>query len=417
MDPLECTVQNYAWGKPGLSSIIAQLLKSSSSDFTVDDRTPYAELWMGTHPSGHSKVITKDGTKVELRDYLGHNLPFLFKVLSVNQALSIQAHPNNELAKELHKSDPKNYKDENHKPELCCALTDFEVMCAFRPLKQIANFIRTVPELRELFSKETIEEFERHVDDKYFEQVDEQSKKKRLKALFTAFMNANETVVKKQLNTIVERLRKIESNQLSREESVLLRLYGDYAGDVGCFAVFFLNLVTLQPGEALFLAPNEPHSYLYGDCVEVMPCSDNVVRAGLTSKFRDVRTLCDMLTYNDNSLEVYMNFGKGKSINPAISVYKPPVPEFQLFRIQLEKSQGITSTKFTAPTVSILIAINGHTSISVKHNNESFKVDAKPGSIYLIQEKAELALLNDSDEESLLFIASSNPDFDQKVNH
>jgi hypothetical protein len=112
-----------------------------------------------------------------------------------------------------------------------------------------------------------------------------------------------------------------------------------------------------------------------------------------------------------------LNFGKGKSINPAISVYKPPVPEFQLFRIQLEKSQGITSTKFTAPTVSILIAINGHTSISVKHNNESFKVDAKPGSIYLIQEKAELALLNDSDEESLLFIASSNPDFDQKVNH
>jgi mannose-6-phosphate isomerase len=61
--------------------------------------------------------------------------------------------------------------------------------------------------------------------------------------------------------------------------------------------VFFLNYVVLDPGEALFLAPNEPHSYLFGDGVEIMAASDNVVRAGLTPKFKDVDTLLDMLTY------------------------------------------------------------------------------------------------------------------------
>ena len=55
----------------------------------------------------------------------------------------------------------------------------------------------------------------------------------------------------------------------------------------------------MQPGEALFLGANEPHAYLYGDCVECMAASDNVVRAGLTPKFKDVETLTSMLTYTD----------------------------------------------------------------------------------------------------------------------
>ena len=37
--------------------------------------------------------------------------------------------------------------------------------------------------------------------------------------------------------------------------------------------------------------------YAILDCVECMACSDNVVRAGLTPKFKDKQTLCDMLTY------------------------------------------------------------------------------------------------------------------------
>ena len=53
---LECAAQQYAWGVKGSKSSVAQLAKSSRSGFTVDEDKPYAELWMGTHPNGPSKI-------------------------------------------------------------------------------------------------------------------------------------------------------------------------------------------------------------------------------------------------------------------------------------------------------------------------------------------------------------------------
>merc|ERR1712093_570514 len=77
-------------------------------------------------------------------------LPFLFKVLSINKALSIQAHPNKKLAEKLHAQDPKNYPDDNHKPEMTIAITPFEGLCGFRPLQEISQFLNTVQPLRDL---------------------------------------------------------------------------------------------------------------------------------------------------------------------------------------------------------------------------------------------------------------------------
>lgn len=77
----------------------------------------------------------------------------------------------------------------------------------------------------------------------------------------------------------------------------MLRLEKQYPGDVGVIAAFLFNYVKLSPGEALYLGANEPHAYLFGECIECMATSDNVVRAGLTPKNRDVETLCSMLTY------------------------------------------------------------------------------------------------------------------------
>lgn len=111
-------VQQYAWGKTGSQSAVALLAKSGNSDFTLDESAPYAELWLGTHPNGPAKLL-KSGQS--LKDYLDQNpdalgestrakfgdeLPFLFKVLSVNKALSIQAHPDKELAQKLHAERP-----------------------------------------------------------------------------------------------------------------------------------------------------------------------------------------------------------------------------------------------------------------------------------------------------------------------
>ncbi len=49
-----------------------------------------------------------------------------------------------------------------------------------------------------------------------------------------------------------------------QECELVRRLNSQFPGDIGCFCVFFLNFVQLQPGEALYLAPNEPHAYIWG---------------------------------------------------------------------------------------------------------------------------------------------------------
>jgi len=106
-----------------------------------------------SHPNGPSKIkdsgdslfdfIQKDplvlGEKVRAR--FGDDIPFLFKVLSVEKALSIQAHPNKSQAEILHSTRGDLYKDPNHKPEMAIALTPFEMLCGFRSMDQIVEFL------------------------------------------------------------------------------------------------------------------------------------------------------------------------------------------------------------------------------------------------------------------------------------
>lgn len=89
-------VKNYEWGKVGSKSKVAQLAQLNSG-FNVDESKRYSELWMGDHVSGPSSVKVNG---VLLSDALRENqhllggqlqrLPYLFKVLSIDNALSIQ---------------------------------------------------------------------------------------------------------------------------------------------------------------------------------------------------------------------------------------------------------------------------------------------------------------------------------------
>jgi mannose-6-phosphate isomerase len=115
--------QCYEWGKTGRNSKVA-LYAQVNPTFVLDEVKPYAELWMGTHPSCPSSrldtgesllsILRKNpellGQKV--RDKFGDDLPFLFKVLAINKALSIQAHPDKRLAERLHTERPDIYKGE-----------------------------------------------------------------------------------------------------------------------------------------------------------------------------------------------------------------------------------------------------------------------------------------------------------------
>eukprot|EP00249_Psilotum_nudum_P036521 c7809_g1_i2 orf=601-1332(+) len=215
---LQCVVQNYAWGHVGKQSEVGRLY-SLQSKAEIEDR-PYAELWMGTHESGPSLVVLEDAENsiILLKDWLSENpevlgdkvvkrwgteLPFLFKVLSVAKALSIQAHPDKKLAKQLHQFQPDIYKDANHKPEMALALTDFDALCGFVGPQEFKQVIETVPELHSIFEGPEV----MALVNQFHSPFDKEVSKATLKAAFTAVMTAGQDVVANSIFKLVSRLK------------------------------------------------------------------------------------------------------------------------------------------------------------------------------------------------------------------
>ena len=184
--PLRAAVKTYPWGLVGSNSLVGRLASANNPDFSLEEQTPYAELWMGTHPSGPSMVVleTPWRTTTPLYDWLKQNpqfhgaavrtasgtlerrasmakmervgLSFLFKVLSIRTALSIQAHPDKSLAAMLHAKHPDIYKDDNHKPEMALAVAPMEALCSFQKVYSILENLRSCPELVELVGADAV---------------------------------------------------------------------------------------------------------------------------------------------------------------------------------------------------------------------------------------------------------------------
>jgi mannose-6-phosphate isomerase len=351
---LNCPVQTYSWGKIGNDSLVARLKSSALGTFKLQDDQYYAELWMGTHPSGPA-ILSEDGTLLSSlllenpslcgqvpQDYLPSELAFLFKVLSVRTALSIQAHPDRQLAQHLHQLYPEIYKDANHKPEMVIALTSFECLCGFRHVRDICEMLQAYPELNRFLSESGFAWMEHQtVTDEEF-----------LRQMFCTFTSVQSPLVNDCLHQMISRIRSITSDKSSELEELLLRLYEQYPDDIGVFAPLILNVINLRPGESFFIGPNIPHAYLSGDCVECMALSDNVVRAGLTPKYKDVATLTSMLTYTSGppSFLVPLELSKGQLL------YRPPVQlcaEFEVEKIDIRS--GTKTPLLALPAASIIL--------------------------------------------------------------
>ncbi|XP_073296360.1 mannose-6-phosphate isomerase 2-like [Primulina huaijiensis] len=365
---LKCCVKNYDWGRVGKESSVAWLHAKNGGEVVRDD-DPYAEFWMGSHDSGPSYVVVPvanggSGDLVSLKEWIernpavlgdevlrkwGPDLPFLFKVLSVAKALSIQAHPDKDLAAILHKQQPGVYKDDNHKPEMALAVTHFEALCGFVGIEELKRVLHDVPEIVEVVGSPCANQV-LHMS----KQDGEKKWKGVLQTLFTELMSVNKAVISDVISKLISRLtRKREVTELTDKEQLVLKLENQYPGDIGVLAAFLLNYVKLNPGEALYLGANEPHAYIYGECVECMATSDNVVRAGLTPKHRDVQTLCSMLTYKPG----FPTILSGIVSNSFTRKYIPPFDEFEVDQCILPKE---TSTVFSAvPGVSICVVMAG----------------------------------------------------------
>ena len=374
--PLRPVIKDYAWGIRGLDSRVARFALESGIIDEVDPDTPYAELWIGTHPSGPTTL--PGGATLE--QTVGGQLPFLFKVLSAGKALSIQAHPCKELAKELNKSNPTNYVDDNHKPELAVALTPFEAMCGFRRLEEIAILIKKHPEFAACISNEAKLEV-------FLCAQDEEHKKKALRSLFQSFMSCPKETSSRQLKKLLKRLQKEQScdHVHPHEEPpwerkcsrAILRLAQQFPGDSGAMAPFLLNYLLIAPGESFYMAANEPHAYVAGEIIECMACSDNVVRAGLTPKFKDVDNLVNMLTYSMGGPTI--NAGTPAYGDDRIMRYTPPTGEFEVMIITCGPGEDLTLPLLPVPAVFIVIEGSGNTD-----NEDGQRLVMRPGRSYYI---------------------------------
>ncbi|KAL2193122.1 mannose-6-phosphate isomerase [Corynascus similis CBS 632.67] len=430
---LQCGANSYEWGKKGSSSAVAKFAAATpSAEFTIQDDRPYAELWMGTHPSNPSKDLTTGRTLLDLvqdnkallassvASRYDNKVPFLFKVLSINKALSIQAHPNKKLAEQLHRKDPKNYPDDNHKPEMAIAITPFEGLCGFRPLEEISHFLESIPALRQLVGDDNAQEFtdivKRNKDRESGDAVEEN--KKALQKIFGAVMSSSEADMAAAAKLLVESAASagadfaaggVDATSGSTLAELVQRLHGQFGADYGLFVLFFLNFVTLQPGEALFLQADDIHAYVSGDIIECMASSDNVVRAGFTPKFKDVDTLVNMLTYSYAPIDAqkmeprdypYATLNRtGYSSGSDIALYDPPIEEFSVVRTNL-RGNGSKATFDPLDGPSIIICTSGKGKISVGPTVQ----EVKEGYVFFVGASAECVLESEGSSDDDEFI-------------
>ena len=294
---------------------------------------PQAELWVGAHPRAPA-VLRRGGIDRPLNEVIaadpsgelgaavassfGDELPFLLKILAVAQPLSLQTHPTRQQAQAGFDAeeeqgipigaDHRSYRDRNHKPELICALEPFTALCGFRPPNSAAALLESLA----------------------------------VPGLAPAIDALQTGGTSQALRWLLERPRSEAAEIAHRvvaacaqpgpfpdERRWAVRIGGQHPGDIGVAVALMLNLVRLEPGQALYLGPGNLHVYLHGVAVEIMANSDNVLRGGLTVKHVDVPALLEVVDCQPGEVPVHTPDG------PRFT-FRPPVADFSLTRIEVD---------------------------------------------------------------------------------
>lgn len=353
--PLDNPVQNYAWGS---RTEIAELLGRPAPG-----GKPEAELWIGAHPHAPSRVDVPTGPQTldalvrsapeamlgptTARRWNGE-LPLLMKMIAAAGPLSIQCHPNQDqalagFARENEQGLPldsprRNYRDPRHKPEVVAALTRFVGMKGFRPRDEIARGLGAL-HLPELVAP--------------LASIEHPEGLRRLLAWLWS-RPAAERVPLVERAVAVATLRRDEDPALAW----VVRLQAQYPGDVGVLAPLLLNLVVLEPEDALFLPAGELHAYLEGTAVEVMSSSDNVLRGGLTPKHVDVAELLAVGVFEPSPPNVL----RPVPVSPGERVYPTPAEEFQLSLLLIAPDAAFVSSGERGP--ELLLGLQGSATIA-----------------------------------------------------
>ena len=375
MYELENVLRPYAWGS---TTAIAGLLGRPASG------GPEAELWIGAHPDSPSLALASaaasrrasddGGDRLALdeliaRDpehYLGSDsvaefgprLPFLLKVLAAERPLSLQVHPTLEQARAGFAREEaagvdraaaeRNYKDDNHKPEMIFALTRFEALCGFRPAAESRAVFLHLVQCFELMGLDVPALLPRLLED--LSQADERS---ALRSAFERLIAGGEDV-SAATAAIVEAL--VSGAPMAShvpELTTAVNLNHDYPGDPGVLISLLLNRISLAPGEAVYLPAGNVHAYLHGLGIEVMASSDNVLRGGLTPKFVDVPELLKTIAFEAVGVPTL----SAETTMLGQELYRPPFQEFALQRVELRP--GAEPVPLAQAGAAVIIVVSG----------------------------------------------------------
>ncbi|MDR0720827.1 MAG: mannose-6-phosphate isomerase, class I [Treponema sp.] len=337
---LKNPIKHYDWGSPEwIPSLLGE---------TNPTGEPWAEMWMGVHPEGPSLIEDTDGRGgLPLSAFIGRSplyclgketldtfggLPFLFKTLAAAKPLSIQAHPNQDQARDGFerenaagidiKAANRNYKDPNHKPEIICALTPFTAMCGFRTPDEIRRLLEDFS----AYAPSSLKAGLASLSGALFAMDGENPLKSFLEAVF----GMNEKT-RQDLTEYVHAFQIEKHNPLFQGEYRLVSQFARlYPGDPAIISPLYLNVLRLKPGEAMFLPSGALHAYVYGFGIELMANSDNVLRGGLTRKNVDIKELCRILKFSPfKPLTI-------KAGEKPLSRYNSPAREFSLSYLEGE---------------------------------------------------------------------------------
>jgi mannose-6-phosphate isomerase len=378
MHQLEGSVKHYAWG--GFDYI------SRLFDIENKDRHPLAEIWFGTHPGG--PAMSASGQP--LLNLLSDELPYLVKILDVNDMLSIQTHPSLEQAKRgfeseeiegISKDSPaRTYKDKNHKPELMVALSEFYLLQGFRPAEALRKTLQDMPSFRPLLP--------------FFEQGG-------LKALYTRIMTMDQEDINRILKPLGQQIKpQFEQDQFTKADAnywaakAFLRFNRKGFCDRGIISIYLMNLIKLNVGEGIFQAPGVLHAYLQGQNLECMACSDNVLRGGLTQKHINIKGLLETVVYEHGHSEIILpkNVGKG------YYNYNTPASEFAVYQVtQASENQVL-------PLLSenkMVVLLKGNTMVDTGSGSQSLSA----ANVYFFSGEEALRFYEIS-QDIKLFIAT-----------
>ena len=372
--------RHYEWGG---QSFIPQLMHV---DNTIGK--PFAEYWMGAHPSAPAMVATAEGAKAldqmiqeNKLEFLGASiadrfgsLPYLFKILDVKKMLSIQVHPSKENAEKGFLKEQlagiaidaphRNYKDQNHKPEVMVALSDFWLLHGFMPAIALKERLTSLAPLESLLP--------------IFGQDD-------YAGLYSYFMRLDQAAADAILKPLMEiAVQEVAAGKVDKTHPHWWanQYYGGVVPtsniDKGILSIYILNIVHVPTYQGVFQGAGLLHAYLEGQNIELMANSDNVLRGGLTPKHIDIEELLQHIQFEPT----YPSILKGDLINSNELQFPCPVPDFGLTKIQLRGGETYTNE---TKSLELFLVLQGDVQLEGIELKPGELAAVKAGSAYHIQ--------------------------------